>query len=133
MSWLSAIWRWLTSLFKKGKPVTAPDKFNVTGSWDKASYNGGDTITGAISGSAVKSTTTNSTVGPVTVPLVAADGSKTTITFPAVPAVITTVQSESVVIDTSQPIVDNGPLKLAFTATADKLHMTAQVPTTLPS
>jgi hypothetical protein len=106
-----------------------PDTFNVTASWDKTSYTSGQTITGTIAGSDVLTTTTTTTgqAGPVSVPLVAADGATTTANFPAVPVTITTTTTtpESVTIDTTKAIVDNGPTPRTWTVSANKLSITA--------
>lgn len=106
-----------------------PDQFNVTATWDKPSYNKGDTITGTITGSDVLTTTTTTqgTAGPVAVPLVAADGATTTANFPAVPVTITTqvATTESVVIDTTRPITDSSPTPRTWTVSPNKLSITA--------
>jgi hypothetical protein len=100
------------------------DVFNVVGTWDKASYNPGDTITGTISGNDVQTTTTpvQEIVG---VSLLAANGATTTYTFPPVTVNTVVATPESVVIDTTQPIVDSSghtwqvsPNKLSITRTA---------------
>jgi hypothetical protein len=107
------------------------DVFSVTAAWDKTSYNAGDTITGTISGGDVSTTTsppTTQTVGPVTVPIVAANGAMATAVYPAVvvnfPGV-TTATPESVVIDTTRPIVDNGVPPRVWVVSANKLSITA--------
>lgn len=104
-----------------------PDVFSVTASWDKPSYNAGDTITGTISGNDVSTVTTTSTktVGPVTVPVVAADGAQSTVSIPAVPVTVNTVVTapESVVIDTSRPIVDTSGR--TWVVSASKLSISA--------
>jgi hypothetical protein len=101
------------------------DVFSVTAAWDKTSYNQGDTITGTISGSDVLTTTTTTTVGPVSVPVVAADGAKFKVSLPAVPVTVTTTTPESVTIDTTQPIVDSGPTPRTWVVSANKLSITA--------
>ena len=105
------------------------DVFSVTAKWDKTSYNSGDTITGTISGGDVltTTTTTTTTVGPVTVPVVAADGAKSTVGLPAVPVTVTTTTTtpESVVIDTTVPIIDNGTPPRTWVVSANKLSITA--------
>jgi hypothetical protein len=105
------------------------DVFSVTAAWDKTSYTAGQTITGTISGGDVLTTTTTTqgTAGPVTVPLVAADGATTTAVFPAVPVTLTTTVAtpESVVIDTTVPIVDNGSPARTWVVSANKLSITA--------
>jgi hypothetical protein len=107
------------------------DVFSVTASWDKASYNAGDMITGTIAGGDVSTTTTGATtqtVGPVTVPIVAANGATATVVFPAVVADFpgTTVATpESVVIDTTRAIVDSGTPARSWVVSANKLSITA--------
>lgn len=107
------------------------DKFNVTGAWDKpAGYVGGDKMTGKISGGAVKTVVTQVMAGPIVIPLIDAAGDKSTLTMPAVPMTITTTLPESVTIDTSLPIVDNGPKPLVWTVGTDKLTFSATAPLT---
>jgi hypothetical protein len=105
------------------------DVFSIIATWNQVSYTAGQTITGTISGGDVQTTTTVSTVnaGPVTVPVVAADGVQSTVTFPVVPVSVTTTTTtpESVVIDTTRPIVDSGVPPRVWTVSADKLHITA--------
>jgi hypothetical protein len=101
------------------------DVFSVTGAWDKASYMAGQTITGTISGGDVLTTTTTANVGPVTVPVVAADGTQSTVSFPVVPVTVTTTTPESVVIDTTRAIVDNGVPPRVWVVSANKLSITA--------
>jgi len=101
------------------------DQFNVTAAYDKPSYVGGETIKITISGDDVVTTTQQSQIGPLVIPLVAADGAKTTITAPAEQATVTTVQHESVTIDPAVPIVDNSPTPRVWTLSADKLSITA--------
>lgn len=62
------------------------DTWNVTASYDKSSYNQGDTMTVALSGSDVltSTTTTQQQSGNLTLSLTAADGSVTTVEVPAV-------------------------------------------------
>lgn len=105
------------------------DTFSVTASWDQSSYTSGETITGTISGGDVLTTTTTatSTVGPVTVPIVAADGAQSTVSLPAVPVTVTTTTTtpESVVIDTTRAIVDSGTPSRTWVVLANKLSITA--------
>ena len=86
------------------------DTFNVTGSFDANTYTVGQTMTITISGVDVVTTTNTVTtnVGPVTIPLVANDGATSTISVGPVTATSTIVvaANDSVVIDTTQPIVD---------------------------
>lgn len=111
------------------KGASVADNFSVTAAWDKASYNSGDVITGTISGNDVltQTTTTQQVVGPVVIPLVAADGAQSTVTLPAVQVAVTAIAStpESVVIDTSRPIVDSGPNPRNWVASANKLSISA--------
>lgn len=104
------------------------DVFSVTAAWDKASYNAGDTITGTISGTDVLTTTTTTqgTAGPLTVPIVAADGAQSTVTVAAVPVTVvtTTTLPESVVIDTTRPIVDSSATPRTWTVSTDKRSIT---------
>lgn len=89
--------------------MTAPtDVFNVTASWNAPSYVPGDTIVGTISGNDVQTVVTQETVGPVTIPIVAADGATSTVVIAAVQVTTTTATPESVVIDTTRAIVDSG-------------------------
>lgn len=105
------------------------DAFSVTAAWNQASYTTGQTMTATISGNDVltQTTTTQTTVGPITVPIVAADGSQSTVSLPAVPVTVTTTATtpESVVIDTSRPIVDSGTPSRTWAVSADKLSITA--------
>lgn len=109
--------------------MTTPDAFNVTAAWSASSYTSGQTITGTISGGDVltKTTTTTSSVGPVSVPVVASDGAQSTVTLPAVPVTVTatTATPESVVIDTSRPIVDSGPTPRKWVVAANGLSISA--------
>lgn len=109
--------------------MASSDVFNVTAAWSAPSYTTGQTITGTISGGDVLTTTTTTTqtVGPVTVPVVAADGAQSTVSLPAVPVTVTqtTTTPESVVIDTTRPIVDNGTPARTWTVSANKLSITA--------
>lgn len=76
------------------------DTFNVTASFDKSSYNQGDTMTLTISGDDVLiTTTTTAEAVSGTISLTAADGSTSTLTFPAgvtVNVTTTTTTPESV-------------------------------------
>jgi hypothetical protein len=105
------------------------DTFNVTASWSAGSYTAGQTITGTISGSASATTTTTTTAnaGPVTIPVVSADGSQSAVTIAAVPVTTTTTSTttEAVVIDTTRAIVDSGSPARAWTVSANKLSITA--------
>jgi hypothetical protein len=109
--------------------MTSPDAFNVTAVWNQPSYTAGQTIIGTISGGDVLTTTTTSqeTVGPVTIPIVAADGATSVVTLPAVQVAVTTTTAtpESVVIDTTQPIVDSGTPARTWVVAANKLSISA--------
>lgn len=109
--------------------MTAPsDVFDVTAAWSAASYTTGEDIVGTISGGDVltQTTTTTETVGPVTVPIVAADGAQSTVSLPAVPVTVTTTTTlpQSVVIDPSRPIVDSGTSARTWTISADGRSIT---------
>lgn len=102
------------------------DAFNVTASYDKPAYNGGDTIKVTISGNDVQTTTQISQIGPLIIPLVAAvDGAKTTITTSAEQATVTVATPESVTIDPSVAIVDTSPNPRVWTLSADKLSISS--------
>lgn len=101
------------------------DVFNVVGAYDKASYLQGDTITVTISGNDVLTQQSQSQVGPVTIPIVAADGAQSTITMPAEMATLTSVTPESVVIDTTRPIVDTSPMPRIWAVSTNKLSISA--------
>lgn len=101
------------------------DVFNVTASYDKASYTGGQVITVTIAGGDVLTQIVSSQIGPITIPLVAADGAKSTIVMPAETATVTTTTPESVVIDTTLPIVDTSATPRTWTVAANKLSITA--------
>jgi len=105
------------------------DTFNVTAAWNAQSYTAGQTIVGTISGSAVLTTTTTTvtTAGPVSIPIVAADGATSTVTIPAVQITTTTTTTtpESVVIDTSRPIVDSSPTPRTWVVAANGLSISA--------
>lgn len=76
------------------------DTFNVTASFDKTTYNKGDTMTLTISGGDVLTTTTNQQVpsGTLTLTITAADGATSTITMGPVEVntPVTTTTPESV-------------------------------------
>ncbi len=101
------------------------DVFNVTASYDKPSYVQGDVITVTISGNDVLTTTANGQVGPITLPIIAADGATTTITIPQETVTITVVTPESVVIDTTRPIVDSSPTPRTWVVSDNKLSISA--------
>lgn len=61
------------------------------------------------------------------IPIVAADGAQSTVTLPTVQGTVTTTTTspESVLIDTTRPIVDNGPNPRNWVVSADRLSITA--------
>lgn len=101
------------------------DAFNVTGAYDKSSYVGGETIRITISGDDVLTSTSQSQIGPIVIPLVAQDGAQSTITMPAEQATITSVSHLSVTIDPAVAIVDNSPTPRTWTLSTDKLSISA--------
>lgn len=101
------------------------DTFNVVANYDKPSYVGGQVITINISGNDVVTNIVTSQIGPLTIPIIANNGVKTTITAPAIQATVTTVSNSSVVIDTSLPIVDSSPSPRVWSVSANKLSLTA--------
>jgi len=102
------------------------DVFNVTAAFDKpAGYNAGDTMKCSISGSDVSTVTTIVKAGPITIPLVAADGAKSSVTVPAVNVTITAATPQSVVIDPSAPVIDNGTPPRTWVRSADGLSVSA--------
>lgn len=107
--------------------------FNVVATWDKTNYAPGDIMTGTISGDDVHTITTivDETVGPVIVPVKSEDGDTWSVTLDSktIPVPHTTTTHDSVVIDTSVPIVDNGPNPLHWVVSANKLSITATAPT----
>ena len=109
--------------------MSSSDAFDVTASWNQTSYTAGQTITGTISGGDVLTTTSTSVqnAGPVTIPVIAADGAQSTVSIPTVPVTITTTTTtpESVVIDTSRPIVDSGNPARTWVVAANKLSISA--------
>lgn len=101
------------------------DTFNVSASYDKPSYNQGDTITVTISGNDVQTQTMQGQIGPLSIPVVAADGAQSTVSIPQTTVTVTTATPESVVIDTSRPIVDTSPTPRTWTVAANKLSISA--------
>lgn len=101
------------------------DQFNVTAAFDKATYVAGETVTAHISGNATATVTTQGQVGPLTIPVVAADGAQSTIQLPAVPATFTQQTPQAVTIDPSRAIVDTSPTPRTWALSADKLSITA--------
>ena len=102
------------------------DTFNVTASYDKTSYNQGQTITITIVGDDVltQSSTTQQQAGAVTLTVTAADGAMTSIAVPPTLVNVTTVTTtpESVqitgVTDTSGRVWSISTGGLSATATA---------------
>lgn len=101
------------------------DTFNVSVAYDKSSYLQGDTIKATISGGDILTTTVVGQAGPLTIPVVAADGAVSSITLGSVPVTLTVATPESVVIDTSKPVVDTSPTPRTWVVSADKLSITA--------
>lgn len=101
------------------------DVFNVTGAYDKPSYQGGDTIKITLSGNDVQTMQSQSQIGPIVIPVMAADGAQSTISMPAEQATVTTATPQSVTIDPSRPIVDSSPSPRAWAISADKLSISA--------
>jgi hypothetical protein len=101
------------------------DVFSVTASYDKASYIQGQLITATISGGDVQTSISSSQIGPLTIPLVAADGAISTVSMPAEQATVTVATPESVVIDITKPIVDTSPTPRNWTVAANKLSISA--------
>src|ERR1035438_2606875 len=101
------------------------DTFSVTASYNQASYTQGQTITEPIAGNHVLTSVSTSQIGPITIPLVAADGATTTIVMPAEQATVTTSMPESVVIDTTRAVADTSPTRRVWTVAANKLSVSA--------
>jgi hypothetical protein len=102
------------------------DTFNVTAAYDKPSYNQGDTITATISGGDVLTQTLTGQIGPLAIPVVnPTDGATATVSLPQTTVTVTTATPESVVIDTTRPIVDTSPTPRTWTVSANKLSITA--------
>jgi len=99
------------------------DVFSVTAAYDKPSYNKGDTITVTISGGDVLTTITTVQIGPLAIPVVAADGAVSTVTVPQTTATQTVATPESVTIDTTKPIVDTSPTPHTWAVSANKLSI----------
>ena len=101
------------------------DTFNVTAAYDQQSYTAGQTITVTISGNDVETQTLTGQIGPLAIPVVAADGATATVSLPQTTVTVTTATPESVVIDTTRPIVDTSPTPRTWTVSANKLSITA--------
>lgn len=106
------------------------DTFNVTASYDKASYNIGDTITVTISGVDVVTTTSNTVTqaGPLQIPVVnPTDGAQSVVNIDSVPVTttVTVAANDSVVIDTTRPIVDTSATPRTWTVSNTGLFITA--------
>jgi len=80
-------------LWKRKPSMT--DTWSVSASYDKTSYNKGDTMTVTLSGGDVltQTTTTPGQSGTLTVTVTAADGAKTTVTLPPAAVNISTTVS----------------------------------------
>lgn len=98
------------------------DAWNVTATYDKPSYNQGDTITVTISGDDVLTQQVPGTAGPLTIALTAADGATTSVVVPSVPVTLTTTTPESVKITSVQ---DTGATPRTWTLSASGLTATA--------
>lgn len=103
------------------------DIFDVTATWNKPSYNVGETITGTISGTnhhTSDETVTHQTVGPVNIPVVAApSGATSTVALPAVDVLVTTPGTstdEPVLIDTSRSVVDSSATPRTWVVSGDR-------------
>jgi hypothetical protein len=72
--------------------------WNVTGAYDKASYNQGEVMTMTISGDYVAPVVTQQNAGPLTVSLQSDDGSVSSIVVPTVVVNVTTQVHQNVVI-----------------------------------
>lgn len=101
------------------------DVFSVTASYDKTSYTQGQTITATIAGNDVSTVTTTGQIGPVAIPLVAANGAVSTLTLPQTTVQVTAATPQSVTIDTTKPIVDSSPTPRVWTVSSNKLSITA--------
>jgi hypothetical protein len=101
------------------------DTFNVTAAYDKPSYNQGDTITVTISGGDVLTSSSTGQIGPLSISLVAADGSTSTISVPQTAVTITSSTNESVKIDSTKPVVDTSPTPRTWAFSANGLSITA--------
>jgi len=101
------------------------DVFNVTASYDKPAYNAGDTITITIAGGDVQTIVTTNKVGPITIPSVAVNQAKTTITIPAETVTVTTATPESVKIDPTVAIDDTSATPRAWTLAPNGLSISS--------
>lgn len=108
------------------------DTFDVTASWNTPAagfYAPGASIIATISGDDVVTTTrtTNQTVGPITLTLLAPDGSTSTITLPTTTAQVsnTVTSDDSVVISAVQ---DTSANPLTWTIAEDGLSVSATAP-----
>ena len=102
--------------------MATSDVFSVAASYDKTSYNQGQTITVTITGNDVLTTTTQGNAGPLALTITAADGSTTTVTLPTVPVTLTTTAIESVKITAIQ---DTGATPRPWTIAAGGLTASA--------
>lgn len=107
----------------EAQPMTTA--FNVTAAYDKQLYMQGEKITVAITGNATSSVTSQIQAGPLAIPIVAADGTKSTVSTPAVPITITSNTPQAVVIDTTRPIVDSSATPHTWAVSTDKKSITA--------
>lgn len=106
-----------------------PDQFNVTAAWSKTSYTAGEQMVGTIAGTNThtQNTTVTETGGPVNIPVVAAGGAQSVVNLPVVNVLRTSTvtTTESVLIDTTRPIVDSGPAPRVWAVSADRKSITA--------
>ena len=101
------------------------DTFNVVASYNQASYTAGQIIKITISGNAIQTIVSQSQIGPLVIPIIAADGVTSTISMPSEQASITTTIPQAVVIDTALPIVDTSSTPRVWAVSTDKLSITA--------
>lgn len=101
------------------------DTFNVTAAYDKTTYNQGDKITVTISGGDVSTVAITSKVGPIAIPIIAANGATTTINIPAENVSVVTATPQSVVIDISKPIIDTSATPRLWAVAANRLSISA--------
>lgn len=106
------------------------DTFNVTASWNQASYTAGQTMVGTISGTnthTTADTVTHQTAGPVTIPVTAApSGAQSTVTLAGIDVATTvlgTTTTESVLIDTAAFVANQGGR--VWTVSADRKSISA--------
>ena len=105
------------------------DTFNITATWDKATYVAGETITATISGTNThtEDTVTETLAGPVNIPVVAASGAQSVVSIPQV--TVTTTQivttTEDVLIDLTRPVVDSSATPRNWVVSPDRKSIAA--------